>query len=292
MNRKPECIAYIIGKMWAGGVESCVFNNYRAIDKTKYQSDFYYDADSTAEPPEDVIEIGARFYKLPPYQHLTRYTRELCSTLKHNEYTVVHSHLNFLSVFPLYAAWMAGILVRIAHNHSVVLVGDGELHDHIVDTIRAYRVEDKAILIGKTNDASRYYRAIDMVVLPSRYEGLSMTTVEALACDIPCVISEAIPNEALISNNYRYVSLTESAEKWVQSVLDFEGQRGTFNESKQEYDIKNAVKVLEGSYNALIVSIVGGEERHKYVVHIYTFLLAGNYKYIPFTHTVLERTVA
>ena len=50
-----------------------VFNYYRAIDKNKIQFDFYYDADSTVDPPQDLIDMGARFYKLPPYQKLPQY---------------------------------------------------------------------------------------------------------------------------------------------------------------------------------------------------------------------------
>ena len=48
---KPVRIAHVIGKLMAGGVESVVFNYYRAIDKTKVQFDFFYDEDSNVEPP-------------------------------------------------------------------------------------------------------------------------------------------------------------------------------------------------------------------------------------------------
>lgn len=99
---EPIRVAQIMGKLWAGGVEMVVFNYYRAIDKSKIQFDFYYDADSTVEPPQNLIDMGARFYKIPPYQKLPQYIRELKKHLKENQYLIVHSHLNTLSVFPLY----------------------------------------------------------------------------------------------------------------------------------------------------------------------------------------------
>lgn len=74
---EPIRVAQIMGKLWAGGVEMVVFNYYRAIDKSKIQFDFYYDADSTVEPPQNLIDMGARFYKIPPYQKLPQYIREL-----------------------------------------------------------------------------------------------------------------------------------------------------------------------------------------------------------------------
>lgn len=116
---EPIRVAQIIGKLWAGGVEMVVFNYYRAIDKSKVQFDFYYDADSTVAPPQDLIDMGARFYKLPPYQKLPLYIRELKKYFNKNQYLIVHSHLNTLSVFPLAVAWMCQVPVRIAHNHSV-----------------------------------------------------------------------------------------------------------------------------------------------------------------------------
>ena len=88
---EPIRVAQIMGKLWAGGVEMVVFNYYRAIDKSKIQFDFYYDADSTVEPPQNLIDMGARFYKIPPYQKLPQYIRELKKHLKENQYLIVHS---------------------------------------------------------------------------------------------------------------------------------------------------------------------------------------------------------
>ena len=70
-------VAHIIGKMLAGGVETVVFNYYKAIDHSKIQFDFYYDQDSIVEPPQDLIDMGARFIMLPPYQSLSKYISEL-----------------------------------------------------------------------------------------------------------------------------------------------------------------------------------------------------------------------
>lgn len=118
-NDEQIRVAQIMGKLCAGGVEMVVFNYYRVIDKSKIQFDFYYDADSTVEPPQDLIDMGARFIKIPPYQKLPSYLSTLRKHFKENSYQIVHSHINTLSVFPLFAAWACHIPVRIAHNHSV-----------------------------------------------------------------------------------------------------------------------------------------------------------------------------
>ena len=65
-SKKPVRVAQIMGKLCAGGVESVVFNYYRNMDHDRVQFDFYYDADSTVKPPQELVEMGARFIQVPP----------------------------------------------------------------------------------------------------------------------------------------------------------------------------------------------------------------------------------
>ncbi len=364
-NQQPIRIAHIIGKMWAGGVEAVVFNYYRAMDHSQFQFDFYYDADSTVPPPEDLIEMGARFFELPPYQKLTGYIKELRKQLKAGHYAIVHSHLNTLSVFPLYAAWREHVPVRIAHNHSVpggnelkrnaaknilrqfsrlfstdyfacsekagrwmfgdktfdsgkvcvlknaidferfqissdkvksdkknlgiedkfvvghigrftyaknhdflldifmdiharrkdsvlLLVGDGELHDAIAEGIRKRGLDGNVILTGKVRNPEDYYKLNDVMVLPSFFEGLSMTTIESQVSGVPAVISRAIPEEAVISNGCAYMDLKESSYDWAETVVGLAGTVVQLNSKAEEYDIKKqAPRLTEWYYRAL-----------------------------------------
>lgn len=118
MEKQPIRVAHIIGKMVGGGVESFVMNYYRNIDRRKIQFDFIIDSDSKIVPKEEIEKLGGRIIEIPPYQHIFKYVRELKKVLKKNKYKIVHSHLNSLSVFPLFCAWSEKIPVRIAHSHS------------------------------------------------------------------------------------------------------------------------------------------------------------------------------
>lgn len=114
----PIRVAHIIGKWLGGGVESVVMNYYRHIDRTKIQFDFLCDEDSTNIPYEEIEQLGGRVILIPPYQKVFKYQKELIRIFKENNYKIVHSHINTLSVFPLRAAKKAGVKVRIAHSHS------------------------------------------------------------------------------------------------------------------------------------------------------------------------------
>ena len=116
--KQPIRVAQVIGKWLGGGVESVVMNYYRNIDRTKIQFDFICDNDSTNIPYEEIESLGGKVILVPPYQKLIQYQKELRKVLKEGNYKIVHSHINTLSVFPLYAAKKAGVPVRIAHSHS------------------------------------------------------------------------------------------------------------------------------------------------------------------------------
>ena len=117
-KKEPIRVAQIIGKWVGGGVEAVVMNYYRHINREKIQFDFICDSDSTNIPYEEIESLGGRVILIPPYQKTFKYHKELKKTLIENEYKIVHSHINTLSIFPLYAAKKAGVPVRIAHSHS------------------------------------------------------------------------------------------------------------------------------------------------------------------------------
>ena len=115
---KKELICEIVGKWIGGGVESVIMNYYKNIDKSKFQFDFVCDNDSTNIPYDEIEKLGGRVILVPPYQKVFKYHKELKRIFKENKYKIVHSHINTLSVFPLFAAKCAGVKVRIAHSHS------------------------------------------------------------------------------------------------------------------------------------------------------------------------------
>lgn len=118
MEKYPIRVAHIIGKWVGGGVEAVVMNYYRYIDKSKVQFDFICDEDSSFIPYDEIKSLGGKVILVPPYQKVFKYHKELKNVLKEGDYNIVHSHINTLSIFSLFATKCAGVPVRIAHSHS------------------------------------------------------------------------------------------------------------------------------------------------------------------------------
>ncbi len=120
MNKKesPIVVAQIMGKWVGGGVESVIMNYYKHMDRNKIQFDFICDNDSTNIPYDEIKKLGGRVILCPPYQKQKEYQKFLIDLFKKNKYKIVHSNINTLSVFPLHAAYKAGVPIKIAHSHS------------------------------------------------------------------------------------------------------------------------------------------------------------------------------
>ena len=128
----PVRIAQVIGIMRNGGVESVIFGYYKNIDRSKIQYDFIIDADSTHTHEDFINSMGGKIIVVPPYQKAAEYHKALHKIFTEKNYPLVYSHMNTMSVFPLFAAWRAGVPVRIAHSHTTAGKGKGETARNIM----------------------------------------------------------------------------------------------------------------------------------------------------------------
>lgn len=79
-------------------------------------------------------------------------------------------------------------IVSSAHgNVKAVFVGDGQEREAIVEAIRQHGLEGSIILAGYQEEVSPYYRACDVIVLPSLREGMPMAALEAMSFAKPVV---------------------------------------------------------------------------------------------------------
>ena len=116
---KPIRVAQVIGMAVNGGVESFVMNYYRNIDRNKVQFDFLVESTSRIINKDKIEEMGGKVIFIPSYKNIIKYVSTLIKVFKENKYDIVHSNMNALSVFSLYAAKKAGVKVRIANSLSM-----------------------------------------------------------------------------------------------------------------------------------------------------------------------------
>lgn len=122
----PLRVAQVLNRMDSGGIEAVVMNYYRHIDHNRVQFDFYLAEDSSFPQREELEKAGAGIYTIPAYSKPFAYHKALYNAFRQRKYAIVHAHLSTMSVFPLLAAFRAGVPVRICHNHSTANRGEGK----------------------------------------------------------------------------------------------------------------------------------------------------------------------
>lgn len=104
-----------------GGLETLIMNLYRNIDREKVQFDFLVHRHERGIYDDEIVKLGGNIFRISNIspQTLKKYKKELDDFFKnHNEYKIVHSHIDTLSTFVLKAAKKAGVSCRIAHSHT------------------------------------------------------------------------------------------------------------------------------------------------------------------------------
>lgn len=123
--KEPIRVLQIIGIVAGGGVESVIMNYYENVDRSKVQFDFIVHDDNKIDITQKVEAMGGKVYKVTPYyKNPIAFTYEIYKVIKKIHYRIVHSNMNTLSAFSLFAAWAAGVPIRILHNHSTSSPGE------------------------------------------------------------------------------------------------------------------------------------------------------------------------
>ena len=102
-------------------------------------------------------------------------------------------------------------------NSKLVFVGSGELETSIKEKVNALGLNEKVIFLGLRKDVYCLLSAFDVMVMPSRFEGLPVTMVEAQMASLPCVVSANITDEAKFTKNVEYVEGWEIC-RWVKLI--------------------------------------------------------------------------
>lgn len=126
-------------------------------------------------------------------------------------------------------------------NESILLLAGMGVELGEVKALVHKKGLDKAVrFLGWRSDADRLYQAMDLFLLPSRFEGLPIVGVEAQCTKLPCIFSDSITREAKIQEHCYFLPLSDGPEKWARFILQHRAcQRDeiSLTEEARHYDL-------------------------------------------------------
>lgn len=132
-------------------------------------------------------------------------------------------------------------------DSRLILIGDGEDRDKVETSIKEMNLSDKVTILSNRCDTPELLGAMDVFVLPSLFEGLGISLVEAQVSGVRCVVSDRVPSEVYLSDLIVPLSLDVSPEEWADTILD-RNRRGSYPDRIDEYDIRREIRRLERLY--------------------------------------------
>ena len=143
-------------------------------------------------------------------------------------------------------------LVNIVPNSYLLLVGDGPLRKDLEDYAKESGVDSRVRFAGVVSNVHDYEQAMDAFILPSFYEGLPLSIIEAQVSGLPCFTTKgSVSDECSVTNLVTYLPLEDGPAAWAHKIAETRDteRKDTFEEIVAAgYDSLTAATYLQNKY--------------------------------------------
>lgn len=200
--------------------------------------------DSSFQVIENGIDLGNMKYSQDKRQKI----REQYD-INENDFLIGHvGRPSYPKNYPFIIETFASI-AKERKNIKLMLIGDVINDAEIKGLIEKHKIKENLIMTGSVKNTADYYSAMDLFFLPSHYEGLSVSLVEAQAMGLPCVVSNNIARESAISNLVEFVSI-RNCDEAVKVICDLSDEKRERKNGKidEKYDLERVAKKIFNFY--------------------------------------------
>lgn len=126
----------------------------------------------------------------------------------------------------------------------ILLVGGGELEGELRKLCHEIGILDYVTFAGIRRDIPDVLSAIDVYAMPSLFEGLPLSLLEAQFNGLPCVVSDSVSREACISTGCAFVSLKDETA-WTQALLGMSREATSLDSRATRFDLAAQASVIK-----------------------------------------------
>lgn len=200
--------------------------------------------------PEKPIRMVHNFINIEEYNRQEQISIRSCLGIKDNEFVIVHTS-NFRPVKRIEDVMLIfkGIQERLPAR--LLLVGDGPDHTKAYELAEQLGISDKVEFLGKQSRVVKILCSSDLFLLPSEKESFGLAALEAMACEVPVVASNAGGlSEVIEHGNCGWLADVGDVESMVQGaihILENDARRKLYSENarKRAVDFFNADKIVD-----------------------------------------------
>lgn len=111
-----------------------------------------------------------------------------------------------------------------------------------------YGLAEKCIILSNRSDIPQLLAAMDVFCLPSKYEGMPVSLLEAQAAGKKCVVSNTVTKDVVVSNKVYYLGLNQPIHEWVDVILENNAIAEPCAQTLNDFDITTVCNNLLSLY--------------------------------------------
>ena len=130
------------------------------------------------------------------------------------------------------------------------LLGEGDDKEDVKNLANELGIHKDVFFPEEYNKVPEFMQMLDIFLVPSLYEGLSLVALEAQAAGLPVVASQGLPQQVKVTDNMVFISLDE-IDAWCDAVNDLKNKTRTDNRDKiikAGFDIKDTALTIQKLY--------------------------------------------
>ncbi|MFA7229287.1 MAG: glycosyltransferase [Melioribacteraceae bacterium] len=139
---------------------------------------------------------------------------------------------------------------------KAIIIGDGPSFSKYKRQIVEMGLEKDLFLVGSIKDSYRYIKAFDVFTLPSRYEGLSISLIEAVIAEIPILASNVGGNPENVGNCDRQLFNLNDSDDYINKLLVIKDDKEYFTKYNAALKSKFSLEYMVDSYQKLYEMLI------------------------------------
>lgn len=135
-------------------------------------------------------------------------------------------------------------------DSRLILVGIGPLMSEVEEEVNKLGLKDKVSFLNERRDVENIIFNCTCFILPSIYEGIPLTLIEAQAANVPCIVSDTVDRRVNITGQVQFAKLND-LDDWIDKIRNI--KTNSLRVSKERliesgYDIKENIKKIMKLY--------------------------------------------
>jgi glycosyltransferase involved in cell wall biosynthesis len=149
-------------------------------------------------------------------------------------------------------------------NFIVLFIGDGVLRSKLEEMVKKKNLQDYIIFLGSRNDIPQLLSITNIFVLPSIWEGLPGSIIEAMACKLPVIATDVGGvSELVVNNKTGFVVEPRNPQALANKIVKLlEDEHLTIEMGLNGYErVKNffTLKMMVSKYEEVYMKVAKGE---------------------------------